>query len=716
MVPLLIGMGCTAPKAEDAVVRVPLEVGATVLGVTRGEPDRPVPGTSNEAPTVAVDTSGGVWVAWTARWEDDEVIWLQDSQGLTREIAVAKLASNPRIAAGPDGSVWLTWVMGDEGRHVYLQRVDLRDTERQRISHDPWNAHPALVVGEDGPHLVWETASRTIVYFHEHTIGLGGLDVLRRRPDIALLPDGPIVAWDELQWTRGRVDPDYDLVVWRPGEKNEPQVLRRPGIQAAPDLLAQPDGSLLIACHDSESTGGIVKWLRLFRWDAGEWSSWEDPQASLEHTGENQGAEFPSIARTRDGGLVAVTRGAHGHQVHLLSASGASAPLDLTRSVWGARGWRQDVIVAGDTAYIARRARKENLVEVLKLPAVSGLPPFSPVEDLVDEGAPLPSKVPGVVFGDVHMHSALSDGTGPPDEILARAWARGLDFAVLTDHDTIVGSQLSPSDHDEIRVVTDWFDHLAGFTTLHGYEWTTPPTWREGSGHRNVYFSGADPTLHSAALGAPDTAALNAALAEEQAFTAPHHSSWTGTDWANFDPSIQRQFEIVSVHGLSEMPGDQVIGARWHEGGSYASDGLAAGLVFGFLGGSDGHGLRWHHGIGRVEDPWATGLTGARCSDPCGRGALWAEMYARRTWATSGARIVAELRIGEVGPGEETVADGEVSLTWTGTATLVRDGAVLGEFADGHVDRAPKGAHSYYIRIERDGHYAWTSPIFVEVR
>ena len=33
------------------------------------------------------------------------------------------------------------------------------------------------------------------------------------------------------------------------------------------------------------------------------------------------------------------------------------------------------------------------------------------------------------------MHSALSDGTGPPDEVYARAFVRGLDFAVLTEHD-----------------------------------------------------------------------------------------------------------------------------------------------------------------------------------------------------------------------------------------------------------------------------------------
>jgi 3',5'-nucleoside bisphosphate phosphatase len=40
---------------------------------------------------------------------------------------------------------------------------------------------------------------------------------------------------------------------------------------------------------------------------------------------------------------------------------------------------------------------------------------------------------------DLHSHSAASDGTDPPAEVVARARAAGLDVLALTDHDTLAG-------------------------------------------------------------------------------------------------------------------------------------------------------------------------------------------------------------------------------------------------------------------------------------
>jgi predicted metal-dependent phosphoesterase TrpH len=45
---------------------------------------------------------------------------------------------------------------------------------------------------------------------------------------------------------------------------------------------------------------------------------------------------------------------------------------------------------------------------------------------------------------DLHSHSAASDGTDPPAEVMSRARAAGLDVIALTDHDTLAG-------HDEAR-------------------------------------------------------------------------------------------------------------------------------------------------------------------------------------------------------------------------------------------------------------------------
>jgi 3',5'-nucleoside bisphosphate phosphatase len=40
---------------------------------------------------------------------------------------------------------------------------------------------------------------------------------------------------------------------------------------------------------------------------------------------------------------------------------------------------------------------------------------------------------------DLHAHSAASDGTDPPAEVMRRARAAGLDVIALTDHDTLAG-------------------------------------------------------------------------------------------------------------------------------------------------------------------------------------------------------------------------------------------------------------------------------------
>ena len=42
---------------------------------------------------------------------------------------------------------------------------------------------------------------------------------------------------------------------------------------------------------------------------------------------------------------------------------------------------------------------------------------------------------------DLHTHSAVSDGTDTPAELVARAAAAGLDVVALTDHDTTAGWQ-----------------------------------------------------------------------------------------------------------------------------------------------------------------------------------------------------------------------------------------------------------------------------------
>ena len=56
---------------------------------------------------------------------------------------------------------------------------------------------------------------------------------------------------------------------------------------------------------------------------------------------------------------------------------------------------------------------------------------------------------------DLHMHSDRSDGRYPPEEVLARAAANGLDIIALTDHD--LSPALVPGVHEvggrQVRVI-----------------------------------------------------------------------------------------------------------------------------------------------------------------------------------------------------------------------------------------------------------------------
>jgi hypothetical protein len=77
--------------------------------------------------------------------------------------------------------------------------------------------------------------------------------------------------------------------------------------------------------------------------------------------------------------------------------------------------------------------------------------------------------------GDLHSHSIYSDGDSSVADVIASAEMKGLDFFVLTDHDTYMGG-----------VPFHWFDAdyvSDAMVLLYGGEWTT------GRGHANVWAS-----------------------------------------------------------------------------------------------------------------------------------------------------------------------------------------------------------------------------------
>ncbi len=120
---------------------------------------------------------------------------------------------------------------------------------------------------------------------------------------------------------------------------------------------------------------------------------------------------------------------------------------------------------------------------------------------LFDDGSRL-------LYGDLHNHSLLSDGSGNPEAAFLQLRAAGLDVAALTDHSSIpphllpeLGLAQYP-DHNAVAIarcaphsidgagwervarIADSIDRPGDFTALRGFEWTEP--WL---GHINVWFS-----------------------------------------------------------------------------------------------------------------------------------------------------------------------------------------------------------------------------------
>jgi hypothetical protein len=80
-------------------------------------------------------------------------------------------------------------------------------------------------------------------------------------------------------------------------------------------------------------------------------------------------------------------------------------------------------------------------------------------------------------FGDLHTHSAYSDGQGTPTDAFATARANGLDFFALADHSSMLTDEEWRDTLDQANAAT--VD--GAFVGLRGFEFTHP------NGHINVY-------------------------------------------------------------------------------------------------------------------------------------------------------------------------------------------------------------------------------------
>ena len=242
-----------------------------------------------------------------------------------------------------------------------------------------------------------------------------------------------------------------------------------------------------------------------------------------------------------------------------------------------------------------------------------------------------------VFWGDFHAQSEETVGSGTLDEYFTHARDHAaVDFVGHQGNDF----QVTRPVWEAIMAKTMEYDAQNDFITFAGYEWSgnTP-----GGGDHNVHFKGGPGQrydLHRSGHWLihdrsdadtdrfPVTELYREFAGRKDVILIPH----VGGRYANlteyFDESLMPLVEISSCWGVFE----------W-----FAGDAFARGAVFGLSAGSDdhtarpgmSHAPRGHFAIGG-------GLTAVLAKEKS-REALWEAIKARRTYATTGARMLLDV-------------------------------------------------------------------------
>jgi hypothetical protein len=351
-----------------------------------------------------------------------------------------------------------------------------------------------------------------------------------------------------------------------------------------------------------------------------------------------------------------------------------------------------------------------------------------------------------ICWGDLHSHTHYSwDGVGHNNFEYARNTS-GLDFYAMTDHsDPASGAYAEglgpsvPRVWAEYNALTDRHYHPGEFVTLHAYECSLEAPY----GHHNVYFRGKPgPLLAEGDVSLPE---LWKALTSGQALTIPHHTGKMPFPifWRPHNTELDRNIEIYSAHGLSESydPAHALSfenstftdASKSVRGPQYVQDAWVQGLQLSTIAASDDHRAhpgQPHYGLAAVA---ATGLT---------RDEVFEALYQRRTYGTTGAKILLHFAIDGEPMGRQVIARGApmLSIEAHGTAEIevvqvlrysVSTGAFqivfdhrpdTMDFTWTKADESFQEDSIYYMRLRQTGlvrdriAMAWSSPIWVKHR
>lgn len=336
-----------------------------------------------------------------------------------------------------------------------------------------------------------------------------------------------------------------------------------------------------------------------------------------------------------------------------------------------------------------------------------------------------------VYWGEIHGHTEMSDGIGGYEEMFRIARDEGCqDFAAATDH----ACYFTDNEWEWMQDVANAYNERGGFVTLLGYEWAGR------QGHRCIYARGRRLPLFRGMYEPQSN--LDVIYREfrdaESVVAGPHHTGANGS-MEHHDPTIERFIEVYSMWGASDRSGAPKAPLFPGANPLPVHEWLNAGAKLGFTGGGDCHEGRsgWSpddpngqgsalHGFARILR-YRCGLTAALMPE-LRRRELIEALRERRTWATTGARILLEftvsgIEMGQEGKAKRAEVEAEIhAVTELARLEIIRDGEVVQAVAVGGLDAEiewrdpePVGERTWYYLhvIQRDGEEAWSSPVWL---
>ena len=367
----------------------------------------------------------------------------------------------------------------------------------------------------------------------------------------------------------------------------------------------------------------------------------------------------------------------------------------------------------------------------------------------------------GLYFGEIHIHSNLSDGRGSPAQNLRYARdVAGLDFGAITDHAEDLDKRKWNRTKEEIQK----YNNKSEFVTLLAFEWTHPSgleVWKplvqdkldpsqlttDRWGHRNVYYKGIEGNFYQWKDDISNTPEKLFNILKKQnipALVIPHHpaSYVFPVDWEKHNSEFERLVEIYSMWGSSEMHEREGNRSPIIRGGgevdpekeSHVIDALKHGCKLGLIAGSDGHdgfGGKTRHHISNLTEhqgPFYPSGIVATYAEELSRESIWNALWDRNCYGTTGQKIRLHFTVNGERMGSEINVKQDEEITVkakvSGTADIqkvevIENGEIgfkkYGNSPEVNLKSKSRIKNGYiYVRVfQTDGGMAWSSPIWV---